>query len=161
MRILKLFLILMALGPAALAQGTGISLSRTDVDSRQPVEVTADNLTVTQTENTAVFEGNAKVVQGELVLTADSITVNYNATQSAIDTVEAKTNVIFTNGTEVAEAQYGVYTVAAGTIKLSGDVVLVQGPNAISGDTLSLDLATSKGTMSGNVKTVFVPEGDE
>lgn len=146
---------------AAVAQGTGISISPTSVDASQPVEVTADNLTVEQATNTAVFTGNAKVVQGQLILSANSIMVRYNEQQSGIDLVEATTNVVFTNGAEVAEAQRGIYKVANGRIDLTGDVVLVQGPNAISGDALTLDLTTSKGTMSGNVKSVFIPQNDQ
>ena len=68
---------------------------------------------------------------------------------------------VFTNGAEVAEAQRGIYRVASGRIDLAGNVVLVQGPNAISGDALTLDLTTSKGTMTGNVKTVFIPQNDQ
>jgi lipopolysaccharide export system protein LptA len=150
---------ILATGPV-LAQGTGIALSPIEIDGSEPVEVTADNLTVEQDSNTATFEGNARVVQGELILAANKIKVRYNAEQSAIESVTATDNVMFTNGAEVAEAQSGVYTIGSGTINMSGDVVLVQDVNAISGDLLKLDLQTSRGTMSGNVKTVFVPKSD-
>ncbi|MEM7440168.1 MAG: lipopolysaccharide transport periplasmic protein LptA [Pseudomonadota bacterium] len=157
----RLILSFIFLAGAAFAQGTGISISPTPVDSSLPVEVTADNLTVEQTTNSAVFTGNAKVVQGTLILSANSIMVHYNEGQSAIDLVEATSNVIFTNGAEVAEAQRGIYRVASGRIDLTGDVVLLQGPNAISGDALTLDLNTSKGTMTGNVKSIFIPKEDQ
>ncbi len=149
-----------AAGPV-LAQGTGIALSPIEVDGSTPVEVTADNLTVEQNSNSATFEGNARVVQGDIILAANKILVRYNAEQSAIERVEATTNVVFTNGNEVAEAQRGVYVIGSGTVDLSGDVVLVQGVNAISGDTLALDLKSNSGKMSGNVKTVFVPKTDQ
>lgn len=161
MTVLRVFGVLLMLAQGALAQGTGISISPTAVDGSQPVEVTADSLTVEQASNMAIFTGNAKAVQGELVLSADSIKVIYNAEQSAIETVEATTNVLFTNGAEVAEAQRGIYKVASGMLNLVGNVTLVQGPNAISGDALSLDLTTSKGTMTGNVKSVFIPQSDK
>ena len=157
---LRTFFVWLCLSVVAAAQGTGISISPTEVESDQPVEVTADNLTVEQATNTAIFTGNAKVVQGALVLSAQTIKVRYNGEQSAIEQVEASTDVIFTNGAEVAEAQRGIYKVGAGTINLVGDVVLVQGPNAISGDALTLDLATSRGTMTGNVKSVFNPQSN-
>lgn len=158
---LRVFVVFLGLATMAVAQGTGISISKTEVDRSQPVEVTADNLTVEQSTNSAVFTGNAKVVQGALVLSANSIMVRYNQEQSAIELVEAIDNVVFTNGAEVAEAQRGIYRVTTGRVDLAGDVVLVQGPNAISGDALTLDLATSKGTMTGNVKTVFIPQKDQ
>lgn len=156
-----LALILSLISVPAHAQGTGISLSPIEINGSQPVEVTADNLSVEQNSNSATFEGNARVVQGDLILAANKITVRYNTEQSAIDRVEATTNVMFTNGSEIAEAQSGIYVVGSGKVSLSGDVVLVQGVNAISGDALELDLVSNKGKMSGNVKTVFVPKSDQ
>lgn len=160
--ILQSIAVVVALAASPLyAQGTGIALNPIEIDGSEAVEVTADNLTVEQNSNSATFEGNAKVVQGKLILAANKIKVRYNAEQSAIESVVATTNVMFTNGIEIAEAQNGVYKIGSGTVDLSGDVVLVQGVNAISGDLLKLDLKTSRGTMSGNVKTVFVPKSDQ
>lgn len=144
-------------GPA-LAQGTGIALSPVSIDGSQPVEVTADNLTVEQNANSATFFGNARVVQGAMILAANKIEVRYNDEQSAIEQVVATSDVMFTNGVEIAEAQQGTYFVESGIVDLTGDVVLVQGVNAISGDALKLDIKTNRGTMSGNVKTVFIPK---
>ncbi|MBC6443230.1 MAG: LptA/OstA family protein [Rhodobacteraceae bacterium] len=161
MFLFQLIFFLVFLGSTAFAQGTSISISPTPRDNSLPVEVTADNLTVEQTTNSAVFTGNAKVVQGALVLSANSIMVRYNNEQSAIDLVEATTNVIFSNGAEMAEARRGIYRVASGRIDLTGDVLLVQGSNAISGDALTLDLNTSTGAMTGNVKSVFIPKENQ
>ncbi|PLS22747.1 LptA/OstA family protein [Neptunicoccus cionae] len=159
----RCLLAVVLLGSVSLAhaQGTGIALSPIEVDGNQPVEVTSDSLTVEQDSNSATFEGNARVVQGNLIFSANKIRVHYNAAQSAIERIEATTDVMFTNGTEIAEAQSGTYIVGSGTVNLAGDVVLVQGVNAISGDALSLDLNTNRGTMNGNVKTVFVPKTDQ
>ena len=143
------------------AQNAGIALSPIDINGSEPVEVTADNLTVEQNTNSAIFEGNAKVVQGKLVLEAKKIVVRYNIEQSAIESVVASTNVTFTNGVEIAEAQVAVYKIGSGTLDLSEDVVLVQSTNAISGDKLQLDLKTSRGKMSGNVKTIFISKPDQ
>lgn len=159
--ILRSLAIALLLAGTAVAQGTGLSISRTEVDRSQPVEVTADNLTVEQASGTAVFTGNARVTQGALVLTADKIIVRYNTEKSAIEEVEALSDVMFTNGVEVAEAQRGIYRVGSGTLELMGNVVLVQGPNAISGDALKLDLDTNRGTMTGNVKTVILPKSGQ
>ena len=156
-----LTVVLACFATSSLAQGTGISLSPVKIDASQAVEVTADNLTVEQDSNSATFSGNARVVQGELILAANKIQVRYNAEQSAIERVIATSNVMFTNGAEVAEAQSGTYFVNTGMVDLKGDVVLLQGINAISRDALKLDLNTSKGPMSGNVKTVFVPKNDQ
>lgn len=140
------------------AQGTAISLSPSTYDNALPVEVTADALNVAQAANSAEFVGNAKAVQGDMQLGADKIVVTYNQEQSAIDMVTATGNVVFTNGAEVAEANKAVYRLGSSAVVLTGNVLLLQGLNAISGDALTLDLVTNKGSMRGNVKSVFVPK---
>ncbi|MBV1862880.1 MAG: lipopolysaccharide transport periplasmic protein LptA [Rhodobacteraceae bacterium] len=143
------------------AQGTSIALTSSTYDNTLPVEVTADALNVAQASNTAEFIGNAKAIQGDMRLGADKVIVTYNQEQSAIETVVATGDVVFTNGTEVAEASKAVYRLGSSEVVLTGNVLLLQGPNAISGDTLTLDLNTNKGSMRGHVKTVFVPKTDK
>ena len=41
---------------------------------------------------------------------------------------------------------------------LEGDVILTQGPNAISGQKLVIDLNANTATMSGRVQTIFQGE---
>ncbi len=66
-------------------------------------------------------------------------------------------NVTLANGAEAAEAQQATYEVAAGTIEMQGDVLLTQGQNALSSETLSIDLNKGTGQLEGRVKTIFVP----
>ena len=143
------------------AQGTSIALTPGIYNNALPVEVTADELTVAQESNSAEFVGNAKAVQGDMALSADKVVVKYNQEQSSIEIVVATGNVVFTNGTEVAEAAKAVYQLGSSQVVLTGNVLLLQGPNAISGDALTLDLNTNKGSMRGNVKTVFIPKTDK
>jgi len=140
------------------AQGTTIALTPGNYDNSLPVEVTADALNVVQAANTAEFVGNAKAVQGDLRLGANKVVLTYNPEQSAIETVVATGDVVFTNGNETAEAQKAVYRLGNSNVVLTGNVLLLQGANAISGDSLTLDLTTNNGSMRGHVKTVFVPK---
>ena len=145
----------------SMAQQTGVALSDSQYDNSLPLEITSDRLDVAQAENTAEFFGNAKAVQGDIILTSDHILVLYNQEQSSIEQVVATGNVIFTNGIEVAEGNKGVYIPNKSEVVMTGNVLLLQGPNAISGDQLNMDLVTNQGTMQGNVKTIFVPKSDE
>jgi lipopolysaccharide export system protein LptA len=150
--------ILIALAGPAVPQSASISLGAEKHDATLPVEVTADSLSVESSSNTATFKGNARAGQGELRLAAEVIVVTYAKDGSRIEQIEATRNVMFTNGVEIAEANKAVYRVADELIVMTGNVVLLQGQNAISGDDLTLDLATSKGVIKGNVKSVFVPK---
>ena len=157
LKIVKASLMVACLASPLLGQGSGIALSTGAHDASLPVEITADSLTVQQSTNSAEFLGNARVAQGDLRFGADKITVFYDTEGQAVSQIQANGNVVFTNGAESAEARNATYTVASGAIILSGDVLLLQGPNAISGDQLRLDLTSSRAFVSGNVKTVLVP----
>jgi lipopolysaccharide export system protein LptA len=137
---------------------SAISLSGGEHDTSLPVEMAADTLVVDQAANKAVFSGNARVAQGTMRLSANKIEVIYSANQSQVQKVVASQNVLFTNGSETAEAQSAIYSVENGNIVMTGSVLLLQGPSAISGNTLTLDLTGKTGIMNGNVKSVFVPK---
>ena len=145
---------------SAPAQEPGVPFGVGDHDSSQPVEITSDSLSVDQVANTAVFRGSVVVGQGELRLAAEEVEVVYAGEgpgADAIETIRASGGVTVTNGSEAAEGAQAVYRVGEGVIELEGDVVLTQGPNAVAGERLSIDLNTGRGTMEGRVQTIVVP----
>ncbi|MCV2867348.1 lipopolysaccharide transport periplasmic protein LptA [Defluviimonas sp. WL0002] len=146
---------------AALAQGADIAFGGIKADTSLPVEVTADQLTVNQTDGTATFSGNVVVAQGEMRLGADEILVEYGPEgQNRIERLIATGNVILTSGPDAAKADSAEYAVDTGEIVMAGSVLLTQGASAISGETLSLNLSAGTGQMGGRVKTVLQPGGN-
>lgn len=140
------------------AQNASIALGTASFDKTQPVEVTADALSVDQRNGQAVFDGNVLVVQGEVRLSAGKVTVEYstgNDAASGVSKMLASGGVTFVTATDAVEAQEAVYAVDAGTVRLSGEVLLTQGQNAIAGDVLTINLESGSGTMEGRVRTVF------
>ncbi|ABV95319.1 OstA family protein [Dinoroseobacter shibae DFL 12 = DSM 16493] len=144
------------------AQGSQVALGTARVDRDAPVEIDADSLSVNQQNGSAVFSGNVQVTQGALRLEADEVTVSYDpgsdTTASEIREVRAEGNVLMVSGPDAAESQSAVYTPASNEIRLSGDVLLSQGPVVIAGDALVVDLLTGIGEMEGRVRTVLQPE---
>ncbi len=161
---LAAIMILLA-APAAMAQGANIALGTSSFDSSLPVEISADELRVDQSTGAAVFDGNVLVVQGEIRITAGRITVNYqtdeNGATTGISELLADGGVTMVTGTDAAEAQEAVYAVASGNVTLIGDVLLTQGPSAISGEKLVMDLNTGNGVMEGRVRTVINAGGGD
>lgn len=154
---LILALALAAPGPAR-AQGAEIAFGGLRADTSLPVEVTADQLGVNQTDGTAVFTGNVLVVQGDMRLAADRVEVVYgNAERSRIERLHASGQVTLVSGADAAEAADAVYTIETGAVEMTGSVLLTQGGNTISGERLVVDLATGTGRMEGRVKTVLQP----
>ena len=130
-------------------------------DASLPVEITSDRLDLDQTAGSAVFTGQVKVGQGLLRLAADRVEVFYDQASSdptgKVQRMVARGNVTLANGTEAAEADNAVYEVAAGTIAMDGNVLLTQGQNALSSQTLNIDLNKGTGQLEGRVQTIFVP----
>lgn len=151
----------------ALAQNapTGIGVKH---DSSQPIEITADTLDVSQTDQTALFSGKVVAAQAEMRLGSDNLRVHYRgkeaqAGKGAISRLDAIGNVTVSSPTEMAQGEWGVYDVDAGQITLGGNVVLTRGENVLRGEQLVIDLEsgqsriTSKQDGGGRVKGLFVP----
>jgi len=145
------------LSPKVFAQNASLSLSGANHDINLPVEITANNLSINQSSNSAIFEGTAYVGQGSLRLSADKIVVNYNQDTGKVTSVEATGKVIFTNGEDIAEAETAIYKIDSGLLSMSGNVLLVQGKSTISGNYLDMDILKNIATLSGNVKTTLAP----
>lgn len=155
---LAMTLVFCVLAPMAWAQSASIALGTAAFDKTQPVEVSADALSVDQQNGSAVFDGNVLVVQGEVRLSAGKVTVEYSTESNAgsgISKLLASGGVTFVTASDAVEAEEAVYSLDAGTVRLSGSVLLTQGQNAISGDTLTINLSSGAGTMEGRVRTIF------
>ena len=61
---------------------------------------------------------------------------------------------VFT-GKDAAESERADYDIDTGTIVMSGNVLLTQGRNALSSDTMSVKLSDGTAQMSGRVKTIL------
>ncbi len=148
----------LALSPAvAQAQAANVAFGGLKQDTSLPVEVTADQLNVNQADGTAIFTGNVLVGQGEMRLSAGRVKVEYTADGSGISRMFASEGVTLINATDAAEGREAVYTIDSGNVVMTGDVLLTQGSNALSGQKLVIDLKAGTGVMEGRVQTVFQP----
>ncbi|MDA5093042.1 LptA/OstA family protein [Aliiroseovarius sp. KMU-50] len=132
-------------------------------DSTLPVEISADQLTVDQADGTAIFNGNVKIGQGDMRLSAAKVRVEYATGENStgeISKLFATGGVTLVNGSEAAEAREAVYTIESGVVVMTGNVILTQGQNALSSDTLIVNLAAGTGTMEGRVKSIIQTGGN-
>ncbi len=157
----RVFWVIVVLGLPALAwaQGASIAMGTPTFDVSLPVEVSADTLSVDQSTGAATFEGNVLVVQGDVRMSAGAVEITYasddNTTGNGIDALRARGGVTFVTATDAVEASEAVYSMSDGTVVLRGNVLLTQGQNAISGDTLVVNLEAGTGRMEGRVRTVI------
>lgn len=143
-----------------------------------PIKIEANALEVRDKDKTAVFTGNVMVQQGDTQMRSKELIVHYAGgavpTQPAnaqpvapqqIRRLVANGGVIITTKDQRATGNTGIYDARANTMTLSGNVVLLQGPNLMRGDRLVVDLtsglsrldAEGKSTTPGRVHGLFVP----
>ncbi|TCK99937.1 lipopolysaccharide export system protein LptA [Shimia isoporae] len=150
-----LFLAITIFPAMAAAQGLTVGFGEMEQDSSLPVEVTSDSLSVNQNDGSAVFIGNVVVIQGEMRMTADKVNVYYLEDQSAIEKMIAVGDVLLVRGPDAAEGNRAIYSPEAGTVKMYGDVLVVQETTTIASDRMTVHLNNNTAEMHGRVKTIL------
>jgi lipopolysaccharide export system protein LptA len=151
-----------------------VALAQIAPGAHGPVDITADQLEVQQTQCSANWTGNAEALQDTSRLRADSLKVynhqmaGQNGGQScgALDHMVAEGQVYYVTPTQVVKSDHAIYTAADTTIVMTGDVVTAQGKNVIAGSSLRINTNTGIAVMAtgvsgrgkpGRVRGVFYP----
>lgn len=151
---------LLVLGSASVAQGTSVAFGTIRQDTDQPVEVTADQLSVDQDTGTAIFSGNVLIGQGQMRLSAPRVLVIYKEGNAGIERLEATGGVTLVSGPDAAEASRAEYSIDDGTVVMTGEVLLAQGQSALTSDSMTIDLENGTAQMNGRVKTILQSGGN-
>jgi lipopolysaccharide export system protein LptA len=144
---------------AAHAQAVANPFSGMGRDSDKPIAIAADSTTADIHNETATYAGNVRVEQGNLKLRSDTLAIK--ASKGTITNIEAKGNVILASPQGQATGSSAVYDISARVVKMSGKVILAQGPNILRGTSLVINLATGRADLTGSggrVEGVFVPQ---
>ena len=157
--VLSLILVALCVGAPASAQDVQFNFGSSLRLDGSALEVTADQLEVDQTSGASVFSGNVLAVQGGMRISAQSLRLEYETGARSgtrrIGTLTALGDVTMVTETEAIEAQRAVYRMVSQELEMSGDVVLVQGPNLLSGERFIADLRAGSGRMIGRVRTII------
>lgn len=141
------------LSGAALAQSRGAAADA-------PVGYGANS--VSYQPNGIVLEGAAELTQGANRMRANRVSLTADAS-GALTRVEASGDVYYVTPTETMRGDNAVYTPSDDNIVVTGDVILTQGQNVMTGTRLTYNLRTEQAEMNGGtggrVRGVFYPEG--
>ncbi len=124
----------------------------------QPVNVTADSLTVENSGALIRFEGRVVLKRGALTLTCDRLALRpAEGDPSQVRNGEAEGNVVLAQGTDRAESARASFDLAAGRVVLSGSPFLLRGTDAIRGSEITYTTGDGKAAVKGPVEAVFTP----
>lgn len=122
-------------------------------NTNAPVDVTSDRIEVQDRADRAVFSGNVHVIQADMTLDTQRLTVAYSGGQGAnglqINRLDAAGGVVVHSPSETAKGDFGVYDLDRKLITLIGDVQLTQQNNLVRGSRLVIDLNSGRAVVDG------------
>ncbi len=141
-----------------------------------PIHIEADRMISQEQKNSVIFLGNVDARQGDLTIRSDEMTVYYTQdkgkkkgrnSSSEVKKLVCKKNVEITQGDWLGTGNRMDYFAKDRKIILSGNAKAWQGPNMVSGKTITYYLDEKRSIVeqdkkkSGRVTAVIHPESDK
>lgn len=157
------------LASAALTGSVGAQVAQ----EGGPVMVGGDSWHADENALTQVWDGRVEVVQADSRLRADHVVITHapggegeNKGWGEVVKIEASGNVYYVTPENTVKGNTAVYTKAEDTMVISGDVVLKQGKNVMTGTRLVAAIGAGTTTMdaapgstnNGRVRAVLYPD---
>jgi lipopolysaccharide transport protein LptA len=125
--------------------------------NKGPINIKSDTLDLDYKGNVVVFRGHVHAVQADAMLTSDTLTVNYLKDFRQVKGMVANGNVRMSQGTRFATGDHGVLDQAKHTVTLTGNPVVHDGDDEVSGTKITVHLDTGKSEVEG-ARAVFFPK---
>ena len=168
MAILRSCMFIMMLSLLMAASIAGLAHAE-DAAAEAPVYIEADRMESDQQRDVVVFTGSVQAKQGDIVINADEMTVNYSATApektgnepqdekitQKIKTILARGNVKVVKGDWIATGNTMRYFSSERKVWLSGNAKAWQDQNRISGEHIIMYLDEGRSVVEGSG-----PEGE-
>lgn len=146
---------IVAAGIALGLMGGGVASAQIS-DSSAPVDISADESEVLNSQCLSIWRGNVEVLQDKTRLRASRMTVHYQkrdgGCSAAADRIVAEGNVFYVTPQQAVRGDNAVYQYAADTITITGDVVAVQGQDVARGDRMTIKVRSNDVKMESNTK---------
>ena len=129
-------------------------------DNNLPTEASAD--LIINSSGTTILSGQVDVRQGDTRILADKMKIfggisagNEGSNTDDISRIEATGNFYYITPEQEVRGDNGVYLKSSDTFTVTGNVILLQGENVVTGDTLIYDLKKEEaqviGTCNGRI----------
>lgn len=137
-----------------LSTGTGGDAAQAQAlanhNSAAPVDFAAGSIEVQDRADRVVLEGNVRVTQAGLTVTAPRMTVAYTRSGGTdVNRLDATGGVTVVKGDETAKGNVAIYDLDRRLITMVGNVELRQRGNNLRGGRLVIDLNTGRATVDG------------
>ena len=126
-------LTLAAGAPAPVKDETKKSVTAFEFNKKDPIYITADWMEADQTKNSIMYKGRVVTVQNAMTMRSDMLTAYYDPETKQMKQIVAEGKVNATQGDRVATGEKAVFDDKTKTVTLTGNPVMRQGNNQVSG----------------------------
>jgi len=129
---------------------------------KEPIQITSEKLDFDYKKRRTIFRGAVEVVQGEVHLQSDLLTVDYSQVgdKQELKMVTADGHVTITQGPKKATGNHAVFDQGSRSMVMTGDALLEEGSNQVAGDKIVVYPDESRMEVLGEnrrVKVVLFP----
>ncbi|MBF8250548.1 MAG: lipopolysaccharide ABC transporter periplasmic protein LptA [Deltaproteobacteria bacterium] len=130
--------------------------------SKDPINITSDNMEAETKANRVTFRGNVVARQKDMTITSNELIATYIDGGKELSDVVATGNVRITQQDKIAVADRALFLNTERKIILSGNPKVWQGKDIISGDKIIYFLDEDRTIVEGRTRAVIHPrkEGD-
>ena len=104
-----------------------------EFNKKDPIYITADWMEADQTKYSIMYKGRVVTVQNAMTMRSDTLTAFYDPETKQMKQIIAEGKVNATQGDRVATGERAVFDDKAKTVTLTGNPVMRQGNNQVSG----------------------------
>lgn len=147
---------------AAAADGGKKTVNAFEFNKKDPIYITADWMEVDQGKSTIVYKGRVVAVQSDMTMRSDVLTAFYDPEMKQMKQIVLDGKVNATQGTRVATGDRAIFDDKAKTVTLTGNPVMRQGNNQVSGAKVVYYIEDDRALVEGDgkvrVSAIIFPE---
>jgi lipopolysaccharide export system protein LptA len=148
-----------ASGPAARAAGAPAAAAQPAAPAEEQLTViTSDKLTFDYKNHFALFEQNVVVVDPQMRITADKMTVNFDD-KNKVRLIKAEGRVVIVQEDKQAKSAEAVYDVDQGTVVLTGQPEVTRGHDVLTGRSITFWRDQNRMKVDSDVRLKIFPQG--
>ena len=150
--------------PAAGSAEDSSNLNEKGIKSKVPISISSKRMMVNNPEQIMIFEGDVKVIKGDLTLTSDRVKIYFlnskttekqklqapSLNRQEISLIEAEGNVHIAKGNKLAKAEKAEYHQDEETIILTGSPEGWDNQYKISGTKMTIFLKQDRSVVEGS-----------
>jgi lipopolysaccharide export system protein LptA len=133
-----------------------------ELNKKEPIYITSDWMEVDQKKNTITYKGRVVMVQADMTMRSEALTAHYDPEMKRMARIIAEGKVNATQGDRVAIGEKAVFDDKAKTVTLTGNPIMRQGNNQVSGTRviyfMEQDRAVAEGDGKVRVQATIFPD---